>query len=243
MPKTKRGGGDLARSLHKNRRACNDGMILVNTFEETFGDIYGKGVWSKLSKKSCSNIDRSVVALASFDAILTSASLIRSSGDENKIVDNLRIEVLLPNKQCIEGILKHFNLHYNVALVSVDYRALRPANVQLDWRGKSTEAGIGGPLVSVDGDVIGVNFYDTRIGTPFLPWETIVVILASFEEKRVGDPSSAPFWKMSEDDKVELNRWPVPMPCWRHPECVEDESEDDEELKYNYINGEKCMFF
>lgn len=43
-----------------------DGMILVNTFEETFGDLRGEGVWSKLSKKSCSNIDRSVVALASF---------------------------------------------------------------------------------------------------------------------------------------------------------------------------------
>uniref|UniRef100_A0A0D9Z108 Uncharacterized protein n=1 Tax=Oryza glumipatula TaxID=40148 RepID=A0A0D9Z108_9ORYZ len=50
--------------------------------------------------------------------------------------------------------------------------------------------------------------------------------------------------------------WPVPMPYWCHPDCVEDESEDvedesedDEELefsptfgcklKYNYINGEK----
>jgi hypothetical protein len=227
-----------------------DGMILVNTFEETFGDLRGEGVWSKLSKKSCSNIDRSVVALASFSGerrffactgffvewngstvILTSASLVRSSGDENKIVDNLRIEVLLPNKQRVEGMLQHCNLHYNVALVSVGYRALRPAHGQLDWWGKSskvvavgrcfksgalmaasgtvtpwtgtldcdflerssckiTKAGIGGPVVTLDGDCIGMNFYDTRIGTPFLSWEVIVDIVASFEEKR----------------------WPVPMP-------------------------------
>jgi len=45
------------------------GMILVNTFEETFGDMYGEGVWSKLSKKASSNINRSVVALASFNGM------------------------------------------------------------------------------------------------------------------------------------------------------------------------------
>uniref|UniRef100_A0A0D9V9R5 Uncharacterized protein n=1 Tax=Leersia perrieri TaxID=77586 RepID=A0A0D9V9R5_9ORYZ len=50
-----------------------------------------------------------------------------------------------------------------------------------------------------------------------------------------------------------FHRWPVPMPYWCHPDCVEDESEDDEELgfpptfgcklKYNYINGEKSVFY
>lgn len=44
-----------------------DDMILVNTFEETFGDIYPKGVWRELSNKASANIDRYVVALASFD--------------------------------------------------------------------------------------------------------------------------------------------------------------------------------
>jgi hypothetical protein len=49
-------------------------MILVNTFEEPFGDICGKGgnkrgkdVWTKLGEKASSRISRSVVALASFN--------------------------------------------------------------------------------------------------------------------------------------------------------------------------------
>lgn len=42
-------------------------MILVNTFEETFGDVYGKGAWRRLSTKSASSISRNVVALASFN--------------------------------------------------------------------------------------------------------------------------------------------------------------------------------
>jgi hypothetical protein len=137
------------------------GMILVNTFEETFGDIHGEGVWRKFSKKA-SNISRNVVALASFNGekrffactrffiewngstvILTSASLVRSSGDENKIVENLRIEALL-NGQCREGTLQHYSLHYNVALVSVkDYPALRPLNTLLRWNKSFKVAAIG----------------------------------------------------------------------------------------------------
>ena len=46
------------------------------------------------------------------------------------------------------------------------------------------QAGIGGPLVTLDGDVIGMNFYDKRIGTPFLLLVDIYKILASFEIKR-----------------------------------------------------------
>lgn len=47
-------------------------MILVNTFEDPFGDIRGKGVsgkdvWTKLGEKASSRINRSVVALASFN--------------------------------------------------------------------------------------------------------------------------------------------------------------------------------
>lgn len=46
------------------------GMILVDTFEETFGDIHGEGVWRKFSKRA-SNINRNVVALASFNGDFT----------------------------------------------------------------------------------------------------------------------------------------------------------------------------
>lgn len=48
-----------------------------------------------------------------------SASLVRSSDDENKIDDDLRIEVRLPNKQLVTGKLQHCSLHYNVAVVNI----------------------------------------------------------------------------------------------------------------------------
>ncbi|CAL5020090.1 unnamed protein product [Urochloa decumbens] len=203
-----------------------DSVILVNTFEDDFGNKYGEGVWRKLSGKAASSMVRNVVALASFNGekrffactgffiewngstvILTSASLIRNSGDENKIVEGLRIEVCLPDNKRREGTLKHYNLHYNVALVSVKgHRAIGPANSLLSWSRcsevaavgrcfesgrlmatngrlvswtgtldcdflvhsscKITKAGIGGPLVTLDGDVLGMNFYDKKIGTP-----------------------------------------------------------------------------
>ncbi|XP_025814165.1 uncharacterized protein LOC112891499 [Panicum hallii] len=222
---------------------CND---LGITFEEPFGDIYGEGVWRGFSKTVTSNTHRIVVAFASLDGetkffactgffirwnqsttILTSASLVRSSGHENKIVENLRIEVFLPNKQRRSGTLPHYNLHYNVALVSVeDYRAPRPASIHhqyfkcskvaavgrcfgsgtlmaasgrlVDWTGthdckflvhsscKITKAGIGGSLVDFDGNVLGMNFYDKKIGTPFLLWNEISNILAYLLEKETG---------------------------------------------------------
>uniref|UniRef100_A0A0E0PTB7 Serine protease n=1 Tax=Oryza rufipogon TaxID=4529 RepID=A0A0E0PTB7_ORYRU len=219
--------------------------------------------------------------------ILTSASLVRDSGDENKIDENLRIKVFL-NNQCKEGKLEHCNLHYNIALVSVKYRALRPLNTSFDckssrvvavgrcfnsgtlmatsglvpWTGtldcqflacstcKITKAGIGSPLVNLDGNVIGMNFYDTRIGTPFLLWEEICKILASFETKSesggdIGNASGACFWKMPRDVKNKVNRWSVPKPRWCRPEDAESDDDDklafDDtgQLQYSYILGRK----
>nr|XP_034597314.1 uncharacterized protein LOC117858368 [Setaria viridis]TKW13395.1 hypothetical protein SEVIR_5G098250v2 [Setaria viridis] len=118
------------------------GMVLVNTFEENFGRSFdsSKGVWSKLSKTVAENLSRSVVSLSSYNehegktrffacsgviiewkgcsTILTSASLVRNRFDEKKIEENLKIDVLLPNKLRTEGTLEHYNLHYNVAIVS-----------------------------------------------------------------------------------------------------------------------------
>uniref|UniRef100_A0ACD5UQ64 Uncharacterized protein n=1 Tax=Avena sativa TaxID=4498 RepID=A0ACD5UQ64_AVESA len=153
------------------------GKILVNTFEETFGDIHGEGVWRTFSE-GASNINRNVVALASFNGekrffactgffidwngstiILTSASLVRNSDDENKIVENLRIEVLL-DSQCREGTLQHYSLHYNVAIVSVkDRPALRPLNTLLRWKKPSKVAAIGrcfksGVLMATTGNIV-----------------------------------------------------------------------------------------
>ncbi|KAF0907755.1 hypothetical protein E2562_020497 [Oryza meyeriana var. granulata] len=118
------------------------GMHLVNTFEHEFAD----DIWSELTKKVASSMSRIVVSLASFNGeerifactgifigcnesntrILTSASLVRASDDENKINDNLKIVVHLPNKQQTVGTLQHYNLHYNVAIVSIrGFRCLR----------------------------------------------------------------------------------------------------------------------
>ncbi|KAF8726476.1 hypothetical protein HU200_019662 [Digitaria exilis] len=105
-------------------RGC--GMILVNTFEYPFGDVYPKGDTRIFA---CTGV------FIDFDdkypKILTSASLVRDPGDPNKIIVDLRIEVLLPGKRCEIGTLKLHSLHYNVALVSVDnYRPLCPVNLE-----------------------------------------------------------------------------------------------------------------
>ncbi|CAN6311068.1 unnamed protein product, partial [Urochloa humidicola] len=131
-------------------RPPDSNMILVNTFEEPFGDVYRHGVWKQLCKGVPQKIRRSVVSLASFNGdmrffacsgtfvdwdgiqdnecqtILTSACLVRNPNypydGGNKIVDGLRIQVLLPgmkHQEHREGTLIHYSLHYNVALVSV----------------------------------------------------------------------------------------------------------------------------
>jgi hypothetical protein len=41
--------------------------ILVNSFEEPFGDTHDKGVWSELKETVATNIDENTVALASFN--------------------------------------------------------------------------------------------------------------------------------------------------------------------------------
>ncbi|KAF8697931.1 hypothetical protein HU200_035429 [Digitaria exilis] len=243
-----------------SRTMMNRGMILVNTFECPFGDVYPKGVWGKFRKRISSEISRNTVALASFKGdtrifactgvfidfddecpiILTSASLVRDPGDQNKIIEDLRIEVLLPGKRREIGTLKLLSLHYNVALVSVDnYRALCPVNLErlpvnvtndmihdclvndttvvaigrifqsgalmatsgklttdalhvLDCEAlcyttcKTTKAGIGGPLVDVDGNFIGMNFHGmfyNEIGTPYLYREDLSEILKFFKTK------------------------------------------------------------
>lgn len=119
--------------------AVDCGMVLVNSFEETFGDTYdsSKGVWGALCETISKDLSQSVVSLASYNGetrffacsgiitkwngcttILTSASLVRNRRDESKIHENLRIDVLLSDKQHTEGTLQHCHLHYNVAIVS-----------------------------------------------------------------------------------------------------------------------------
>ncbi|VAI34267.1 unnamed protein product [Triticum turgidum subsp. durum] len=216
------------------------GMHLEGDFEEEFGIA----MWSEPTRKVASMKSWGVVALASFNGkerhfactgvsvdcnestsiILTSASLVRTSGDENKIIDNLRIEVCLPMEQRIIGTLQHYDLSYNVAVVSIPNscknhaaiifeepqtkvvvalgRAFKSGNLmatdgsvtggrnKFDCRElkfstcKITKAGIGGPLFDLNGNFVGMNFYDSD-GTPYLPSDIIQNLLRSFYAERL----------------------------------------------------------
>ncbi|KAI5016301.1 hypothetical protein ZWY2020_006152 [Hordeum vulgare] len=124
-------------------------MRLEGSFEEKFG----RDFLSEPASKIASKMSRSVVALASYSGdcnvvgrhfactgvcidfngstsmtrVLTSASLVRTSGDENKIVDNLKIVVCLPSKGYITGKLEKYDFCYNVAVISIPFRCNRPA--------------------------------------------------------------------------------------------------------------------
>ncbi|CAO2175473.1 unnamed protein product [Urochloa humidicola] len=244
------------------------GMRLINTFEEEFVE----DTWSKLSKKIASDISRSVVSLASFkgeerffactgifidfngsaSGILTSASLVRTSADEHKIADNLKIQVYLPNKQLAVGTLQHYNLSCNIAVVSVKgYRCCRTAELHnqmqiephmevvaigrifetgklmatsgivsekesdLDCKElkistcKVTKAGIGGPLIDLGGNFVGMNFYGME-ETHYLPGPRVLEWLRLFERSDVDEASYE-----------ETNRWPVPETRWSYPAVLQ----------------------
>ncbi|CAL5006266.1 unnamed protein product [Urochloa decumbens] len=245
----------------------------VNTFGKPFGDEYPSGVGGELSNEVSSNILGNVVALASFNgatkffactgffincvdkcpAILTSASLVRNPDGGNKIVEGLRIEVFLPNKNRCEGKLEHYSLHYNVALVSVEnYNVDRPATLKHDWLDfsikvvavgccfesgvlmaadgvhtdlsgdldcenlcyttcKTTKVGIGGPLVDVNGKFLGMNFYDTKIGTPFLYCDDLCGILNYFRTNETKYRTIArQKSRVVRDDEGSPNLWILP---------------------------------
>ncbi|CAN6243999.1 unnamed protein product [Urochloa humidicola] len=112
-------------------------------------------VWEQLQKGVVANISRRVVSLASFDGfgvrsfactgllikwpgskasrtvVLTSASLVRSRFNEDHIDDNLSIDVFLPPNQRKPGTLEFYNLHYNIAIVSVKsgFSAIHPEDI------------------------------------------------------------------------------------------------------------------
>lgn len=111
------------------------GRRLVNSFEEEFSE----NILRKLKKKVASNMSESVVALASFigknrcfactgvviesnegtTRVLTSASLVRTSDNENKVDDKLKIVVCLPDNRRIPGTLERCSLNYNIAVVGI----------------------------------------------------------------------------------------------------------------------------
>ncbi|XBH77477.1 hypothetical protein VPH35_103952 [Triticum aestivum] len=318
---TKRGGDDLASRSderdgdllpisHKSTIVRDDDMLLVNTFKETFGDTYPEGDWREFSKKGSSNIDRYVVALASFSGefevaarvsppesppgsdagaggggacsgffiewngsmvILTSASLVRSSRSKLQKTTTIADRKSKNHHHFFLQKPTTISLHYNVALVSVeDCRVVRPAIIQrrryvcskiaavghcfesgalmaviaeeVTWTGtlecvcierisrRITKAGMGGPLVNLDGEVVGMDFYDTRIGTPIVMWDHVQCILEHFCEKskagEVGSDSGEAFWKLDGDPSDRLNSGPCP----RRDDVDADKKSEEEEL-------------
>ncbi|CAL5074660.1 unnamed protein product [Urochloa decumbens] len=282
-----------------SRSMVKRGMKLVNTCEDPFGDLYPKGVWGEFRKRVSSEISRNVVALASFKGetrffactgifidyddecpkILTSASLIRDRADRSKIVEGLRIAVSFSQDKFI-GELKHYSLHYNVAVVSVDnHRVLCPVNLEnspvklhdsmakdstvvavgrvfqsgalMAASGKLTvgssmldceilcystckisKAGIGGPLVDVDGNFIGMNFHGMsygceKIGTPYLYREDLCRILEFLKTKKTTEFS---FGGSVHGDVEPINEWPMPGPYWFDPNDTEEDVNDKQEL-------------
>ncbi|VAI50009.1 unnamed protein product [Triticum turgidum subsp. durum] len=112
----------------------------------------GEQVWAKLPKEVVTNIGRRVVSVSSYDGdvryfsctgllikwhkngkpvILTSASLVRSRVDEDKIDEKLKIKVLLPRKQVVDGTLELYHSDYNIAVISLQKPVfcIRPENI------------------------------------------------------------------------------------------------------------------
>ncbi|TVU12439.1 hypothetical protein EJB05_46086, partial [Eragrostis curvula] len=71
-----------------------------------------------------------------------------------------------------------------------------------------TKSGIGGPLMDCDGNIIGMNFYDTG-QTPYLPGDIILEVLRQFAAKRTVS-----------DKVIDYPRWHVPEPHWHYPSSV-----------------------
>lgn len=184
---------DELRSILAPWRPDGDGMYLKWDFEEGFGkDIRSeptKKVASKMSRsvvalasfivenpegsgehRNEKKIARQFACTGVFiegdesaTRILTSASLVRKSGDEKNIHPEWKIEVCLPSKRCVDGTLQHYDLKYNVVVVSIEgVRSYRAAKVdgtsqtkvgaQLVALGRGFESG---KLMATSGAVTG----------------------------------------------------------------------------------------
>ncbi|WVZ54119.1 hypothetical protein U9M48_004974 [Paspalum notatum var. saurae] len=93
--------------------------------------------------------------------------------------------------------LKHSMVQYDSKVVAVvrcfESGALMAASGEYTlWSGKIceslryttckiTEAGIGGPLVDFNGKYVGMNFYDAKMGTPYLFYDVLCGILEYFK--------------------------------------------------------------
>ncbi|KAL6606196.1 hypothetical protein ACP70R_041849 [Stipagrostis hirtigluma subsp. patula] len=102
-----------------------------------------------------------------------------------------------------------------------------------------TKAGIGGPLVDYDGNFIGMNFYDQKVGTPYLFCDDIVDIMDCFKSRSGAEIDS---FRIDGDHSVSPNEWPVPLAYWRHPDDPDSITDHEREIlasgrQIKYCNG------
>ncbi|CAL4890199.1 unnamed protein product [Urochloa decumbens] len=82
---------------------------------------------------------------------------------------------------------------------------------------KINKAAIGGPLINLDGSFVGMNFYDGRGGTPFLPKREIVKVLDCYY-----NDGTSPRHIYNDGSPPRINSWCVPPPYWYHGELDVD---------------------
>ncbi|KAG2643981.1 hypothetical protein PVAP13_2KG369800 [Panicum virgatum] len=86
------------------------------------------------------------------------------------------------------------------------------------------KAGIGGPLIDLGGRFVGMNFYDGRRVTPFLPKSKIVEVVTAADVLLEYFGYGLPHHIVPLDDgwPTKKNRWLVPPPYWYHGELDVD---------------------
>lgn len=84
---------------------------------------------------------------------------------------------------------------------------------------KTTKAGIGGPLVDFDGKFMGINYYDTEIGTPFL---FFVDIWKTLDDLKTQKAVIGGHRGRLEDDNGRPNIWVLPA-CLIRGDMDEDD--------------------
>ncbi|GJN04121.1 hypothetical protein PR202_ga21640 [Eleusine coracana subsp. coracana] len=124
----------------------------------------------------------------------TSASLIRASGGESMIHDNLRVSA---------AVLVTIVISFSNEVGWQPMTGKKPTKAKL-W---IERAGIGGPLIDTFGNFIGLNFYHEK-ETSYIPRKVIQELLNEFDAKR---------HKAVTINKGDSNRWVVPEPYWSYP--------------------------
>ncbi|XP_066399726.1 uncharacterized protein [Miscanthus floridulus] len=177
---------------------------LLNGFEERFGQLlawkgypYGdpdtvsmERVWQRLEKKVVRDISRRVVSLASFKGYVRSFAC--------------------------TGLFIKLKRHGSKAARTVILTSATLVRSHDDDKIDNTlKAGIGGPLINFDGRFVGMNFYDGRGLTPFLPRQKIVEVISLVNDLPLewGYGHSVP---IPVRVRTKENRWPVPEPYWYH---------------------------